>query len=144
MKQFVKSSVVAAVGVVSLSVSCAKPDHRLTIVPIATAGDGIVGLPDLSEDEQHALKTTSGKLVLLEKANREGMKKNRVYWFRPYLCRQKEWENVLWREQFLADVRRQGDLPLFVADRGDDEFKYIVWVGLTSSNGLPPTSEDDR
>lgn len=144
MKQFVKSSVVAAVGVVSLSVSCAKPDHRLTIVPIATAGDGIVGLPDLSEDEQHALKTPSGKLVLLEKANREGMKKNRVYRFRPYLCRQKEWENVLWREQFLADVRKQGDLPLFVADRGDDEFKYIVWVGLRSSNGLPPTSEDDR
>lgn len=144
MKPVLKSSLCAAVGVLSLTVSCAKPDHRATIAPLDNAGNGIVRFLDLTKDEQQGLKAIgSGKMVLLEKANREEMKRSRVYWFRPHLCRQEDWENVQWREQFLADVRKQGELPLLVADRGNDDLKFIVWVGLTSSNGLPPNSKED-
>lgn len=144
MKQVLKSSLCAAVGVLSLATSCAKPNHRATIAPLDSASTGIVRLLDFTEDEQRGLKAIgSGKRLLLKKANRAEMKRNRVYWFRPYLCRQEEWENLKWREQFLADVRKQGELPLFVADRGTDDLKFIVWVGLTSSDGLPPYSKED-
>jgi len=132
------------IGALMVAYLSTKQAEEAPVALLHGAQTRIVDFAKWTEEELESLKTIgTGKRMLLQKANPDEMKSHRIYWFRPHLCRQEEWENERWRDKFLGELQKQDEFPICVADRGNDESRYIVWVGLQSADGLPPESAKD-
>ena len=127
-RSFCATTWVLAIGLLS-----AGPKNDVILPPVDLPTATILDVSALTESDGVSLKTIrSGRRLLLDKANPDEVRRQRIIAYKPYLCKQAQWEDRKWMEQFIGDVEAQNEVSICVVDRGDDDFKYIVWTALRS------------
>ena len=128
-----RTSFCATTWALTIGMLSAWPNDGVTIPPADLSSAKILDVSTLSESDAESLKTIRpGRQLLRDKANPDEVRRQRIIAYKPYLCKQAQWEDRKWMEQFIGDVEAQNEVSICVVDRGDDDFKYIVWTALRS------------
>lgn len=141
-----RRSFYATTWALTIGMLSAWPNDGVTIPPADLSSAKILDVSSLSDSDAESLKTIrSGRQLLRDKANPDEVRRQRIIAYQPYLCKQARWEDKKWMEQFNRDVEAQNEVAICVADRGDDDLKYIVWTAVRSpavGSGLEKKGEE--